>query len=263
MTPDRKPDLHVVSLHYTLRKNEKLSYVNPPALKFDSPEGNFELADGKLRCEMKKNFATEEEARKVVDPFLKAWEIDADLRLGRGTLRFDFKRAEIVDRSPVIPDDNHKHIILSAETGAISVAGHSAIICRTQNTYPEPPRSFRLTPDADSLWFRYQGYLDGREPLLSMVYFCLTVLESTANGRNSASRKYNIALTILDKIGDLTSKHGDHRIARKASKGGNPPLTGEECVWLETAVKLLIWRVGDNLEAISLSPITMADLPKI
>ena len=89
--------------------------------------------------------------------------------------------------------------------------------------YPRPPGTFRLSPDAESILLRYHGYLDGREPLLAMAYFCLTVLEAstraTKGKRASAAKKYKTEEKVLRKMGDLTSeKHGDRSSARKATR---------------------------------------------
>jgi hypothetical protein len=49
--------------------------------------------------------------------------------------------------------------------------------------------------------------------------------------------------------------------ARKADAA--QPLRGAEHAWLEAAVKMLIWRLGDTRNAAALPMITMADLPKL
>lgn len=48
MAQDPKPDLHVVSLRYTLRPDEGFSYENPPPIQFETEEARFFLADGIL-----------------------------------------------------------------------------------------------------------------------------------------------------------------------------------------------------------------------
>jgi hypothetical protein len=108
---------------------------------------------------------------------------------------------------------------------------------------------------------RYHGYRDGREPLLSMAYFCLTVLEANAGGRSAAARKYRIDKAVLHKLGELTSRRGDLATARKATAGVAAPLTGPETAWLEVAVKTLIWRLGDTGDTTKLPSITLAELP--
>ena len=71
---DAAPDLHVVSLQYSLQAGDRVTYVNCPSLGFDTEEARFRLVDGTLTCEMKAHFQTAEAARAVIEPILRAWE---------------------------------------------------------------------------------------------------------------------------------------------------------------------------------------------
>jgi hypothetical protein len=259
---DAKPDFHVVSLRFKLRPSDEVTYASPAPVEFETEEVRFRLADGKLTCEMTSHFPTAEEARAVVDPVLRAWEVDADLRWNRGELRFEFDGADIIDRSPIPPGviRGHAHMVLGV--AAISAIGTVSVHV-TRTHYPEPPGTFRLNPDAESILLRYQGYLGGREPLLSMAYFCLTVLEANAGGRASAAVAYRIEKAVLGKMGELTSRRGDRVSVRKATVGPAQPLAGPERAWLEAALKALIWRLGDTRDATSLPLIMLADLPML
>lgn len=110
------------------------------------------------------------------------------------------------------------------------------------------------------------GYLDGREPLLDMAYFCLTQVEFKAGGRKRTRRqlaaaRYRIDKDVLAMMGTLTSEHGDRWSARKASAAH--PLTGSQGAWVEATVKHLIWRLGDTRIGSALPLITMSDLPPL
>lgn len=255
------PDLHVVSLQYALRPSDGVSYANPPPLEFETEEARFRMAAGKLTCEMKTHFPTAEAARAVVEPILRAWEVDAGLRGNRGELRFKFDGADIVDRSPVPPGVIRGAVSLVLP--AVSFSGTGTVSVHiTRNQYPDPPpSSFRLNPDAQSILDRYNRYLDGGETLLAMAYFCLTVLEVNAGSkqRTSIATRCRIHKDVLSTMGRLTSEHGDRLNARKASAAH--PLTGSESGWLEAAVKKLIWQLGTP-EA-ERSWITMSDLPAL
>ena len=65
--------------------------------------------------------------------------------------------------------------------------------------YPSPPLDLAISPDVQTMHDRYMNYLQGREPLSSMAFFCLTVLENSAGGRKAAARKYQIAKRVLEK----------------------------------------------------------------
>jgi hypothetical protein len=74
LTQISKPDLHVVSLRYTLQPEEGFSYENPPTREFETDEAHFRLAEGVLTCGMKMHFPDAASARKVIDPIVQAWE---------------------------------------------------------------------------------------------------------------------------------------------------------------------------------------------
>lgn len=259
------PDLHVVRLRYALQPSDRITYVSPAPVGFETADAFFRLAEGNLACDMKTHFPTQDAARAVVEPVLRAWEVDADLRWIQGALRFKFDRAEIIDRSPVPPGDIR--VFGTAPAPALLAMGGTVSVHETRCHYPAPPCTFRLNPDAESILRRYQDYLGGREPLPSMAYFCLTVFEATASDKNNrrkrAAKAYGIEKLVLDTIGELASRPGDRSSARKAAPGPVQPITGLEGVWLEAAVRTLIWRLGDTRTAMTLPLITMRDLPKL
>jgi hypothetical protein len=253
-------DLHVSELHYRLVDSPNTSYNAPAPIEFETDEAKFRLADGELRVDMKVHTCRQDEARDLVDPILKAWETVADLDDKLGEVRFKFVKPVIIDRSPVEPGSARVHLVgveCRVEAGAIVA---TQLI---KGNYPSPPASFRLTPDAESLWIRFRGYLEGREPLLSMAYFCLTVLSSAKGGIDNVAGAYKVDKAVLKKIGELSSTRGDGHTARKFERGKSPqPLTGVEKAWLEAAIKALIKRVGD-ISAGTLECITMSDLPAL
>ena len=258
MTENPAPNLHVVSLEYILLSNERVIYKNPPPIEFETDEALFHLADGVLKCKMKERFSDAVAARKVVEPILRAWEVDTDLGHNRGELRFKYKMAEVIDLSPAPSGSVTAKVVGNAmlsATGTLST--HD-----TRSRYPEPPPDhFRLNPDAESILLRYEGYLGGREALPAMAYFCLTLLEGKAGGRGKAVAMYGIHRDVLSKIGKLSTQRGDLQSARKAS--ATQPLSGAESAWLEEAMKTLVRRLGDTRSPASLRVVSMTDLPKL
>ena len=248
--------MHVVSLRYALRSSDRVTYVNPPPVEFETEAARFRLAEGKLACEMKAHFPTAEAARTVVEPVLRAWEVDADLRWNRDELRFVFDVADIIDRTPAPPGVIRGAVYITG-TGVLTATGTVSVHV-TRGRYPEPPSdAFRLNPDAESVLLRYRGYLDGREPLPAMAYFCRTVL----GPGESAAATYRIDKAVLKKMSELSSTRGDPSSARKAT--AKQPLSGPETAWLEAAVKMLIWRLGDTRKMAAFEWIRMSDLPML
>jgi len=256
-------DPHVETLRYRVETANNVTYNNPPSIGVDEEEFNGHLEDGIFACEMKSHYPSIETAKKVVDQYLRAWEIEADLTRGRGEIRFIYEDAKVIDRNPPPPDAPK---VLQVEAGSIIVATGEATMRVTRRKYPDPPQIFRVSPDVETLWGRYQGYLDGKEPLLSMAYFCLTVLETRGKGnknrREAASKLFAIKKDVLDTLGRLTTQRGDNLTARKA-QATPVTLSGSEEAWIEKVIKLLIRRIGEYRSAQTLPQITMADLPPL
>ena len=76
------PDFHVVALLYRLQPGDHVSYPDPPPLAFENEVARFGLEKNQLRCDMKLHVATPEEARALVDPALRDWEMEVELARG-------------------------------------------------------------------------------------------------------------------------------------------------------------------------------------
>ena len=253
-------DPHVETLRYGFETDENVYYHQPPTVEVEEKEFEGRLEDGILMCHMKVHYPSVEASRRVVDQYLRAWEIDATLSLGRGEFRFVLESAPVIDRDPQPPGAPQIiHVSAAMAKAAVFVTGHV-----TRRKYPEPPKIFRTSPDVETLWQRYQNYLERREPLPSMAYFCLTIVEARARSRAAASRMLAIEEKVLQKLGELTSVKGETATARKAPPTGTAiPLSGKEPTWIEAAVKQLIRRLGEYRSGHTLPKITMADLPPL
>jgi hypothetical protein len=139
----------------------------------------------------------------------------------------------------------------------------------TRRKYPDPPIVFTVTPDVETLWGRYEKYLDEKEYLPSMAYACLTFVENKAykkgkkGKRKAAAKLFLIDEPILNKLGELSAK-GDTKTVRKFPEEGDLiPLSGKEIKWIEAVIKILIRRTGELANIQSAQTITMTDLPKM
>ena len=83
----------------------------------------------------------------------------------------------------------------------------SAVLIRHVDGYPPPPTAgFEVSPDVDTMWRRYLGYRDGREPLLAMAYFVFTMVTAAHGRRSQAASRYNI-----DEIPALPPQSRNHQ----------------------------------------------------
>jgi hypothetical protein len=252
-------DPHVERLYFQIGSAEHVSYDRPEPLTFDNDLGRFECHDGRLVVAPEAHFTDPDDARVVVEPFLRGWEIDSDLDGNIGTIRFKYLRADVVDRDPPPPGAS---VTIAAKAGSIGISGAAATGHVTRRKYPRPPTSFRASADVQQAYNRWLAYRHSQEPLLSMAYFVLTILEAGAGGRDRAAQLLAVDEKVLANVGRLSSTRGDPGTARKAAKAGTfQPLTPVETNWLEAAIPRLIRRLGEREAGAALEQIRMADLP--
>jgi len=251
-------DPHVTRLFFTAEPRGNISYkTTVPPIVFHNNLGHFALREGVLAVEPADHFPTGDAARQAIEPLLRAWEIESDLRREVGAIRFTFDRAELVDRDPPPPGMPTVH---SGQVVAMGMAVVSAIAHVIRGQYPAPPTAFRTTIDVEAAYRRWLGYREGREPLQGMAYFVLTLIEVPAGGSKSAAKVFNISSGVLDRMGQLSAE-GDAQTARKLQRGrALRPLSGEEADWLDHAVRRVIRRLGEHASGATLPPITLKNV---
>jgi hypothetical protein len=253
-------DPHVVALRYRLETDETTSYNHPPPIGAETDAFSLHLADNVLTITLAKHVSSVELARTEVEELLRSWELDVALRLGPGELHFVFTDAEVVDRNPLI--DGVRMIEFSSSV--VITKGMSAKVHVSRSKYPAPPTRFRVSPDVETMWQRYQGYREGREPLLSMAYFCFTLIRARANTLKEAADRIAIDQKILKKLSEITSTGGDKSTARKLSRESkHQALTAAETKWIEVAVTTIIRRLGEADPHNPLPTISINDLPPL
>ena len=154
-------DPHVVALIYRIERGDLVDYDKAEPLVRE--EGAFRLVvkDKQAWFELKKDYATETDARKAIEEYIRVWEFDACLKRGPDFFRLEFVRAEMVDRSPT-PGQVRLKGRLSIVGGGSARAGISV------RRYPSPPSNLNLNPrdpNTDTMFQRYMGYFQQREPL--------------------------------------------------------------------------------------------------
>jgi len=253
-------DPHVDLVRYKTKTGEDVTYENCSPIHKDTDKYSMTLENDLLTLKFKEHYASIPEARTVIEPLLRSWEIDISLRLGMNDLKFDYLDSEVIDRNP--PQPGSANISVNAIC-SVTVSGHATAHVK-RSSYPEPPQNFEATPEVEILWKRFEMYLEGRDQLQSMAYFCLSYMENLAGGRRFIPTIYNIDRAVLDSLGDLTSVRGDTQTARKGKDHCFIPLANQEKCWIEECVKMIIRRLGEHSATpLSLSMITLSDLPII
>lgn len=249
-------DPHIEALVYVVEHDDSIDYDNAAALHFDYPAFRLTVADREARFEMLEHFSTEEGARAAVQPFIDRWEFETSLRLRPGQFKLRYRQPIIVDRKPT---PGHATFIVH-ETILIN----DEISLRLSGQYPDPPSDGPLNvhdPDVNTMHTRLGGYWQGHEPLASMSYFCLTVLQTRFGSLRKAADACIVDLAVLRKIGYLTAQKGGPQ-ARKAA-GTYRHFSSQETSFLTQAITQLIMRLaqvssGENRE---LPPINLSNLP--
>ena len=111
-------DPHVEDVHYDIGTGDGLSFSNPPPLVITNHLGRFELTDGKLTIYPADHFADGAQARVVLEPFLRAWEVESDLSRNIGSIRFNYTHVRKVDRNPPLTSESGA-AHLSVQTGDV------------------------------------------------------------------------------------------------------------------------------------------------
>ena len=239
-------DQRVVALFYDIEHRPSVVY------REEEPhyeEGNFSvrIENKEVRFTMKAHYATEAEAKEAVREYIDNWEFTAGLRKGPDMFKLVYQKAQIEDRNAEI---GHHRVNLDPVSWKSTVP---PVAVTLTTSYPPPPQSgMKITPDVQSMYERLMGYRLGREPLPSMAYFCVTVLENSAGvlrkrkraiRRRAVAEQYGIEQAVLDKIGNLSSEKGGQQ-ARKAN-GTSHPLTESEARFLKKAIPALIRRAAE------------------
>jgi hypothetical protein len=272
-------DPHVVALYYRLATldyqsnaylpeptDTSVSFENPQPCEAETDLCTLHLAEGLLTCTMKVHYASPDAARKAVDPLLQAWELDDALERGRREIHFVFEKATVIDRNP--PPGGQTS---SVHTMATRGTGVRFVLRTVRNAYPSSPapERFKVSSDVDTLWHRYEGYKQGREPLLAMANACVTILESNCpgkKGKKGVKETYAIGDRVLRKIGDFAANYGDEYTARKFyGRSTRQPLTPQQVDWIEKAIRMIIRRVGEYAAdpTASWPMLSMSDLPPL
>ena len=258
-------DPHVKALHYRVIVGEDIDYDNAPPVSEITDEFDLSI-DGDIAIfEMKKHYPAADEAKEVVDEYLRAWEILIGLEHDPDDLCFIFDRPDVIDRSP---HETEKNIVNLQARITASTATSNVHLHVSRDRYPPFPQNFIASLDAETMYHRYKAYRQNREKLTSMAYMCFTVLKTSAGGLGKAAKQYYVSSKVLKKLSELSTTRGGTTEARKCTGTGTfTPFNPKEKEWIVAVIKALIRRVGEYEYASStgaeLKQITMGDFPKI
>ena len=248
-------DPHVVALHYRIVTSPHVDFDDAPPLRHSEPLFDVEVAGQNAVFRLKRHFATEKDAHAVVQPFVDAWNVTSGLEKGPSTFRLEYDRPELIDRAPA--PGVVSGVAATVGVGSVIAVGHAK-----HSRFPPAPTQFAISAEVKAMYWQYQGFTEGRLPLVHMAYFLQTML-AQHGGLSAAQGRYGIHRKVLKKVGELTANKGGPN-ARKA-QGITTNLTPDETAWLQAASVMMIRRAGE-VAANPAGPhqlLTCADLPHL
>jgi hypothetical protein len=264
MSGDAMSEAHVEKLFYRVLVPEHTDYETAASISGETEDFNWNLSKDQLVIEIKAHYQTEDEAREAIDQYLKAWEVMAALHHAPECLTFSFDRSEVSDQPPRASDSDN--IELNPSASEVIQLSDVLRFHESHSDFPAPPEKFRLSPETEMMFDRYKLYRAGRESLLGTAYWCLTVVEYSARGKEEAADQYRIDLKVLRKLGELCGNRRDTTGAGKLKKqAGITPLKSTEREWIRSVVKRLILRAGEYSfdPNAKLPQITVSDFPGV
>ena len=245
-------DPHVTALHYWVEHEDSVDYDNAAPLDYEDELGTVHLEKRELTVRPKEHYASAQEAREALDGFIRNWEFDAAVEAGTRQFGLQYVDAEIIDRNPEPPQPGVVTVSAGPVRFRIEVSRPRVRIGKPK--YPSPPESQRLdsgNPPALAMLSRLDRYHQGRETLAATSYFCLTVMEDSAqvakgatDARKAVKDYYGISVKLQRSVAALSSKKGGDE-ARKA-EGLQQEFTDEERRFLLAAVKAFTRRVAEK-----------------
>lgn len=195
-----------------------------------------------------------EEAYERLEPHLRDWESEFDLR----GLPVEFRRstAHVVVETEIEPVRHE--VTANARVGLKAEMSLTAKVAMTG-----PTGEFRSTPVVDYLRHRWLSATSPYQELpTSAAYALLTFIESHFGGRAAAAEKLNVSRRVLNLAGELSSR-SDPKSGRKV-KDPTSSITAAELGWLSSWIATVGKRFA-SVESGHQQPIqlTVEDLPDL
>jgi hypothetical protein len=257
---------HVESLFYRIEHSEGVDYAKSPPLELPEPKLTIYIENKSARIDMRGHYAAVQDARDVVEPFLRLGELTAALNRNPGEWQFVYDRANVIDRNPT------PGVGILAGSGEIIISGRDVKLRHGRASFPPPPVGMARDTAVDFMFYRYCMWREGRTTLTDAANCCLTMLEFSAGTRQTtsqpyrkaASQDYAIEYGVLDTLARLAATKGGKEEARKAS-AAHADFTPAEQQWITKLIAILMRRAAEVAfdRTASHPQITMADLPAL
>ena len=214
-------DPHVVALNYRIEHASWVDWSTAKPLVLHEGVFSVRVEDMRVRFLMKEHHATEDDARAAVEDYF----VPGNSMPRSSMVRGHSSCASFAPRSRTGIDTGCRTHSGKPYHGYGRVrrsSGNRVAVFISGTAIDGPQERSGCRKDVLSLC----QVRDRREPLTSMAYFCLNILEESAGDRSKAAKRYGIRMCVLDQLGNLSSNRGGPE-ARKAA-GVHQNLTGQE-----------------------------------
>ncbi|MGI9302954.1 MAG: hypothetical protein ACR2RB_09625 [Gammaproteobacteria bacterium] len=122
---------YVQALHYKAIPGSGADYDNAAPLEVETADFALTLADNQVLVTLKEGAYTDEQhARKVVDRYLRNWQIQMDLQFNGHSLSFEFDHADWHE------DESKDGIVIRVTPATMACEAGTATIHQSFNQYP-------------------------------------------------------------------------------------------------------------------------------
>jgi len=244
----------------------KLKHLKPLELAALSSEYTFEndeilfvLHDNIATIVLKKCTKSIEEAKAASLFYIKGLENLWHIDYGEKLLEFEYIHADLVVIYPSTGEIRRKRRLESSITIKVVDSNSQPVKILLKSEID----SFLLdSPTALRLANRLKQYLEKKESITSMGYYCYTVIKDYIDNL-SEKGKMVIDSKVLKTLSRLTSVLGDQNTARKVLITRTHTLA--EIDWIEKTIRLSIIKIGQNeaKKKSNIQSIKMSDLPNL
>ena len=230
----------VASLSYQINSSETHKFAPEADTEGKLTSFRFHLRGSEAAFFPTTHFASADEALSVLDPQLRAWELDVAFTEGLDVMTFKFIHAH-VEKSPPEPG-----VTTVPFVARLMIGGLAPRVIVTHSMHPLPPTGFAVDDCVKTLGALFSFAKRTPIALLYVAYSMTTCVELYHGPRLSeAAKALGFSSNVLDRVNQLATTRSIGAVARKFEVGEKrQPLSNDERVWLEVILELIVRRAA-------------------
>jgi len=228
----------VVDLTYRVVSASSHRYSETAELVGNHHGFRFKIADAVATFLPSAHFPSDADARAALEPPLRAWELDAELKHGIAALKFAFLAAH-TEHSPPQPG-----VVTLRGVASMAVAEQLRMVV-TYRSYPPPPLDFAIDDCVQDIAEQYSRATQAPHTLLKNAYAILARLNFEYGSHSKAADALGISSAVLKEVQKLASNRGtDAEVRKFTANVPRMPLTEQERSWIARVLEIIVRRTG-------------------